>query len=257
MSAHEMSRPKGTSPPARSGTWRLGRLAGVGIDVHWSWAIAFALVSTSLAASVFPAAAPGLGAGAYLAMGMLSAVALFGSIVLHELGHAWQARREGVATDRVTLWVFGGIAEMRRRFPSAGSEFRIAVAGPLVTLALAAGFVALSTVIALPAAAAAVIAWLGYVNVVLLGFNLLPALPLDGGRVLRSALWARRRDFLGATMIATGVGRAVAVAMIVLGLLVGVIAGISGLWLALVGWFILGAGSAERRSAIAAGQRRG
>ena len=136
----------------RPGSWRLGRVAGVDIELHWTWAIAFALVTASLAATVFPPAAPGLPGAVYLIMGVASAIALFGSILLHELGHAWQAGREGVPTDRVTLWVFGGIAQMRRRFPSAGAEFRIAIAGPLVTLALIVVFLGASSLIAAPAA---------------------------------------------------------------------------------------------------------
>ncbi len=237
--------------------WRVGHLAGVEIDVHWSWGIAFALVTASLATAVFPPAAPGLAAAAYVALGAGAAVALFGSILLHELGHAWQARREGVTTDRVTLWVFGGIAQMRQRFPSAGAELRIAIAGPLVSLALAAVFLAAAAGLSLPAALGALVGWLGVINAILLVFNLLPALPLDGGRLLRAALWARRRDIGEATATTASVGRTVAVAMIAGGLVATIAIGFSGLWLALLGWFLLQAGAAEARAATGVDQPPG
>jgi Zn-dependent protease len=234
--------------PLRSvGAWRLGRIAGVDVDVNWTWAIAFALLSMSLADGVFPAADPGLSHGTYLAMAIVSSVAYFASIVLHEFGHALEARREGVPTDRVTLWLFGGVAQLRGRFPSAGAEFRIAVAGPLVTLVLVGVFLGAGELLALPAAVDGVLSWLGYINAVLLAFNLLPALPLDGGRVLRAALWAKRRDFVSATRTAADVSRVLATLMIVVGLIGAVAVGFGGLWLALVGWFILIAGAAERR----------
>ena len=124
MAAHELSTAGGSPRQARpgQGLWRLGRLAGVEVDVHWSWGIAFALVTASLATAVFRSAAPGLAAGVHVALEASAALALFGSILLHELGHAWQAGREGVKTHRVTLWVLGGFAQMRQRFPSAAAE---------------------------------------------------------------------------------------------------------------------------------------
>src|SRR5678815_3264651 len=103
-------------------------------------------------------------------------------------------RREGVEIEGITLWLFGGVAKFRGMFPSAGAEFRIAIAGPLVSLVLGAVFVLLAWKASLPEVMDAVAAWLGYINVSLLIFNLLPALPLDGGRVLRSALWAIKGD---------------------------------------------------------------
>lgn len=237
--------------PLRSiGAWRLGRIAGVDIDVNWTWTVAFALLTMSLAGSVFPASNPHLSHGTYLAMAIASSLTFFACIVVHELGHALQARREGVATDRVTLWLFGGVAQLRGRFPSAGAEFRIAVAGPLVTVVLVGVWLGAAYVLTLPAAVDGVLSWLGYINAVLLAFNLLPALPLDGGRVLRSALWARRGDFVSATRAAADVSRLLAVVMIGVGLVGGVAFGFGGLWLAIVGWFILMAGAAERRMAV-------
>jgi CBS domain-containing protein len=150
--------------------------------------------------------------------------------------------------DGITLWLFGGVARFKGMFESAGAEFRIAVAGPLVSLAIGVAAIAASAVLELPAAVDGVVAWLGWINVTLLLFNLLPALPLDGGRVLRSALWAAKRDFRWATRVAATIGRGFGYALIGLGLFLAIAASpVSGLWLAFIGWFLLGAATAEAR----------
>ena len=130
-------------------------------------------------------------------MALVAAVLFFVSLLAHELGHAFQARHEGMEIDGITLWLFGGVAQFRGMFPSAGAEFRIAIAGPLVSLVLGVGLRRRRRAIAGLEEVDGVVAWLGYINLLLLVFNLLPALPLDGGRVLRSALWAAHGDFAG------------------------------------------------------------
>jgi Zn-dependent protease/predicted transcriptional regulator len=226
----------------------LGRIAGIRISVNWSWLVVFVLIVWTLAASVFPAQNEGLSEAAYLVMALAAALLFFISLLLHELGHAIQARREGMEIDGITLWLFGGVAAFRGMFPSAGAEFRIAIAGPLVTLVLGVVFIALSVVTPMTDAVDGVLAWLGITNIVLLVFNLLPALPLDGGRVLRSALWRARGDFAWATRTAAGIGRAFGFAMIAGGLALAIFSGIfSGVWLAFMGWFLLGAASGELR----------
>ncbi len=233
-----------------SPTLRLGRLAGVEIGIHWSWLLIFSLIVWSLAAGVFPETNPGLSDEAYLAMAFVAVPLFFGSLLLHEMGHAIRASREGMEIEGITLWIFGGVARFRGMFPSAGAEFRIAIAGPVVSLVI--GLVALGTALAvpLPSAADGVIFWLGYVNLLLLAFNMLPALPLDGGRVLRSALWARRRDFLAATRTASALGRGFGQGLIALGALAVLLGGsIGGVWLAFIGWFLLAAAEAERTGA--------
>jgi Zn-dependent protease len=228
-------------------SFELGRIAGIRIGVNWSWLVVFALIVWSLAAGVFPNQNEGLSDGTYVAMGIVAAVLFFASILLHELGHAFQARREGMEIEGITLWLFGGVAQFRGMFPSGGAEFRIAIAGPLVTLVLGLVFLGFA-LIGSPEAVDGVAAWLGYINLMLLLFNLLPALPLDGGRVLRSALWAARGDFGWATRLASGVGRAFAYAFIAGGLALFIFANaFSGAWLAFIGWFLLGAASAEAR----------
>ena len=226
----------------------LGRIAGIRIGIHWSWLVVFALITWSLATAVFPDQNPGLGDGTYYAMAIAAAVLFFTSLLLHELGHAFQARREGMEIDGITLWLFGGVAQFRGMFPTAGAEFRIAIAGPLVSLALGAAFVGVALAISGVEEVDGIAAWLGYINLALLVFNLLPALPLDGGRVLRSALWAARGDFSWATRVAAAIGRAFGALFIAGGLAMFFFeSGTSGLWLAFLGWFLFGAATEEAR----------
>lgn len=231
-------------------SFRLGRVAGVDIGAHWSWLLVVALIVWSLAANVFPTTNPGLSDGTYIAMAAVAAIAFFASLILHELGHALQARRDGIAIDGITLWVFGGVARFRGRLPSAGAEFRVAVAGPVVSLALGLAFLAVALALPLPATVDGVAFWLGQINLYLLVFNLLPALPLDGGRVLRAVLWARKRDFMAATRTAGGLGRGFGQVLIAGGLLLVIFVGaVGGLWLAFIGWFLLAAAEAEIQAA--------
>jgi Zn-dependent protease len=230
------------------GNIELGRVAGIRIAVNWSWLVVFALIVWTLAGSVFPDQNPGLGDGQYAGMAIAGALLFFVSILLHELGHALQARREGMEIDGITLWLFGGVASFRGMFPSAGAELRIAIAGPLVSLGLGAAFVLLAAFVGLPETIDGVAAWLGYTNLVLLVFNLLPALPLDGGRMLRAVLWMARGDFRRATLLAAGVSRGFAYVMIAGGLALLVFVGaIGGAWLAFIGWFLLQAAGGEAR----------
>lgn len=229
---------------------RLGRIAGIELGVNWSWLIAAVLFTWVLADGVFPQTNPGLGDGVYLAMALVAVVVFFASLVAHEFGHALQARREGVAIDGITLWVFGGVAKLAGPFPTPEAELRIALAGPAVSLVLGLVFLAVAALLPLPAAADGVVHWLGNTNLVLLAFNMLPALPLDGGRVLRALLWRSRRDFRAATRTAAALGRGFGQGLIVLGVLAVVGGGgASGVWLAFIGWFLLGAADAEARAA--------
>jgi Zn-dependent protease len=230
-----------------NGNLELGRIAGVRIRINWSLLVVFALIVWSLAAGVFPRQNPGHSDGVHLAMAVAAAVLFFVSILLHELGHARQALREGMEIDGITLWLFGGVAQFKGAFPSAGAEFRIAIAGPLVSLGLGVGFVLLALV-GLPSAVEGVAAWLGYINLTLLVFNLLPALPLDGGRVLRSALWYFRGDLAWSTRVASDIGQGFGYLFIAFGIVMLILYGaFSGAWLAFLGWFLLQAARAEAR----------
>ena len=234
-----------------SPSFTIARIAGIRIGVNWSWLIVFALIVWTLESTVFPTSNPGLSTSVYVGMAVAAALLFFVSLLLHELGHALQARRDGVEIEGITLWLFGGVARFKGMFPSAGAELRIAVAGPLVSLVLGGLFVAIAVADGLGSAVDGVAAWLGYINLLLLVFNLLPALPLDGGRVFRSLLWLRTGDFTRATRIAADVGRGFGYLLIGAGLLLLITLGAwSGAWLAFLGWFLLNAAAAEGRYAL-------
>jgi Zn-dependent protease/CBS domain-containing protein len=231
---------------------RLGRVHGIEIGLNWTWLIVFGLIVWSLAASVFPASNPHLSTGTYVAMAAVGAVLFFSSLVLHELGHAVVAQREGMQIAGITLWVFGGVARFKGMFPSGGAEFRIAIAGPIVSLVIGVGCLLAAHAVSAPPAVDGVLTWLGEINVILLVFNMLPALPLDGGRVLRSLMWAATGDFARATRRAGALGEAIGRVMIVGGFALLLFAGApGGLWLSLIGWFVLAAARAETAYGVA------
>lgn len=226
----------------------LGRIAGVRISINWSWLIVFALIAWTLDSAVFPSQSPHLAKATYLAMAVVAAFAFFGSLLLHELGHAVEARRQGMEIEGITLWLFGGIAQFKGMFPSAAAELKVALAGPLVSALLGGAFVGVAAVGGLGAPVDGVAAWLGYINLILLAFNMLPALPLDGGRVLRALLWRARKDFGWATHVAADTGQGFGYLLIALGVVFFIGQGAwSGAWLAFVGWFLLQAATAEGR----------
>ena len=227
-------------------TLPIARVGGVDIRAHWSLLVVVALLVWSLTDGVFPETNPGLSDGSYLAMALVAAFLFLLSILLHELGHAVQAGREGVPVGGITLWVFGGIAEMPGDMPSPGAEFRIAAAGPAVSLVLGVVCVGVALALPLPSEIDGVLFWCGQINLSLLVFNLIPALPLDGGRMLRAALWARRHDLLSATRTAGALGRGFGQLLIAGGLALAIFGGdFSGVWFVFIGWFVLAAAEAE------------
>jgi Zn-dependent protease/CBS domain-containing protein len=239
---------------------RLGRVAGIEVGLHWSLAIVFVLIVWTLAGQL-PEIVPGQGQPAYWLASALAAALFYVSLLSHEMGHALVARRLGVKVDGITLWLFGGVARLRGDASTPGTEARIAVAGPLVSLALAVLFGAATfglDVIAGPPLAEVGCAWLAGSNAMLLLFNLIPAFPLDGGRLLRAWLWRRRGDRYRATSTAARLGRICAFLLIGLGLLDMVTqGGISGFWLVLLGWFLFTAARAEERQVMMRGALAG
>lgn len=234
-------------------TFRLLRVRGIPIGAHWSWLLVFAIVVWSLVQALFPATYPGLNGSSYLVMGAAAASLLFASVLAHEVGHALLARREGIPVDGITLWLFGGVARLGGPPPSAGAEFRVAVAGPVITAVVAAGFAAvgwLGDAVGWSVAVTGVTSYLVRINLILLVFNLVPALPLDGGRVLRAWLWRRSSSFTAATRSAARAGQAFGFLLVAVGL-AGLLTGadVGGLWLVFVGWFIIQAAEAEAASA--------
>lgn len=233
-----------------TGNRRIARVRGIEISVNWTWLLVVALITWSLADQVFPEQNPGLAGAVYVAMALIAALLFFSSLLAHELGHALRAVREGLEIEGITLWLLGGVARFKDPFPNAGAELRIALAGPAVSLVLGVLFTLVAATGQLPSAVDGVVAWLGYVNLALLVFNLLPALPLDGGRVLRALLWRAKGDFAWATNAAVAVGRGFAYLFVGGGLLLFVAQGaFGGAWLALIGWFLLHALRAESQYA--------
>jgi Zn-dependent protease/predicted transcriptional regulator len=232
-------------------SFTIGHIAGIRVGVHWSWLVVFALFVWTLSTGVFPRTNPDLSDNTHLGMAFVAAVLFFVSVLLHELGHALQARREGVEIDGITLWLFGGVATLKGAWQSAGAELRIAVAGPVVSLVLAIFFLGAALTEG-PQEVDGVVAWLGFVNLSLLVFNLVPAVPLDGGRILHAILWAVRADFGWAARVASAIGRGFGYVLIGVGVAMFVFQGsFSGAWLVFMGWFLLAAASAEARYSAA------
>ena len=233
-------------------TFPLGRIAGIRVMASWTLLLLVPSATWLLAASIFPAQNPGLSDGSYLAMGLAATTLLIVSILLHEMGHAVEAHRQGIGVDSVTLWFLGGLTRFPGGFPTARAELRVASAGPAVTLTLGAVFGGVAVLVDGSPQIDGIVAWLAYINIVLLLFNLLPAFPLDGGRMLRGALWGRWGDHLRATRATARIGRSLGVGMLALGLLSTVGgAGAGGLWLVVVAWFLIGSAAAEQSLADA------
>ena len=234
-------------------TLPLGRIAGVRVGLHWSVLVIVVLVTVALAHGEFPAAHPGYSAVQYWALALLAAVVFLVSLLAHELAHAVVARRNGVQFDGITLWMLGGAARLHSEAATPAAELRIAAVGPLTSL-LAGGVLAgvAAGLDALHASGLVVeaVAWLSAINILLAVFNALPAAPLDGGRLLRAYLWHRTGDRLRATRGASAAGRALGWFMVLTGF-AAVLFGhnLSGLWLALIGWFLISAATAEARQA--------
>jgi Zn-dependent protease len=235
----------------------LGRIAGIRIRADWSLLVIFGLVAATLAAGVFPANLPGQSVWLDWFLAIVATALFYVSLLAHEMAHALVARRQGTPVEGITLWLFGGAARLRGEPASSGDEARTTAAGLAVTLVLGVLFWSLWEILqglgASPAMAI-VPAWLALMNLLLLVFNAVPALPLDGGRLLHAALWRWRGSRDRATLAAAPLGRAFGVLLMVAGvvsfLLMG---GLGGLWLALVGWFLMGAaGTEERQVRVAA-----
>lgn len=228
---------------------RIGRLAGIPIGVQPLWIVIVALITWSLGAVYYPDQADGISPLAAYALGLLSALLLFASILLHELGHAVVARRHGVEIEEIDLWLLGGVARMSGYPKTAAAELRFAIAGPAVTLAIAALFGAVAAALpsSAPAALRALVEYQAFVNLAILVFNLLPAFLLDGGRVARALIWGRIGDVERATGIAAAIGRGFGFAMIALGVAGTVVGAFGGVWLALIGVFVIIAAKAEER----------
>jgi Zn-dependent protease len=223
----------------------LFRILGFQVKLDASWLILAVLVTWSLAAGYFPSRYHGLSGPTYLWMGVTGALGLFGSIVFHELSHSLVARRYGMPIRGITLFIFGGVAEMEDEPPTAKSEFMMAIAGPIASALLSGAFHVLGDFgarVGMAAPIPAVLDYLAFINMLLAAFNLVPAFPLDGGRMLRAALWGWKGDLRWATHIAANAGSSFGFALIAFGLF-NIVTGnlIGGIWFMLIGFFVRGA----------------
>ena len=228
---------------------KLGRLAGIEIGVHYTWLFAFFLVAWPLAVGYFPSNYPGWGEGTYWIVGVIAALALFASVLVHELSHSFVARARGQEVESITLFIFGGVSNLKGEAHEARDEFLVAVVGPVTSLVLAGIFWAVGQ--ALPSDRSPIGGILGYlamINLLLGLFNLLPGFPLDGGRVFRSIVWGITGSLRRATNIASVVGQGIGFLLIFWG--VSQIFGgnfLNGLWIGFIGWFLNNAAEATRQ----------
>ena len=233
---------------------RLGRIAGIPVGASWSVLLIAALFAWSLAGSILPGLVPGLVPSTYWLAAVAATGLFLGSLLAHEVGHALVARRAGLRVRGITLWLLGGVAQLEDEPSSPGDDLRVAIVGPAISLALAVGFGVAAAALGLlgaPALAVAVLGWLAVGNVALALFNLIPAAPLDGGRVLRALLWRRHGNRARASVTAATAGQVAGGVLIGYGLL-GVLTGwgFGTLWTVLIGWFLVAAARQERDHAV-------
>jgi len=227
-------------------TIRLGRVFGIEIDLDYSWFLVFGLMTWVLAVNYYPAEFKNGSAGEYWLLGALTAIMLFVSVLLHELGHSVVAKRYGIPVPRITLFVFGGVSQIAQEPTSAAMEFWIAIAGPAVSFALGAIFLGLRPVFASVPSLLALAKYMGWINLGLGAFNLLPAFPLDGGRVFRALIWAISGNFRRATSVAVFSGRFFGYLMIFLGVWQAIAGNFfNGMWTAFIGWYLESAAASQ------------
>ena len=228
------------------GTISLGRILGIPIRVDYSWFLIFALLTWSLATSYYPAEFKDWPVTQYWIVGAVTVILMFGSVLLHELGHSVVALRYKIPVRNITLFIFGGVAQIGAEPPSAVAEFWIAIAGPITSFALAILFDLLQPIVGTFGPLLAIAKYLAYINGALALFNLIPGFPLDGGRVFRAIIWGTMHSLRRATLIAANLGRFIAYLFIGLGVWQMFSGNFgNGLWIAFIGWFLESAASSQ------------
>jgi Zn-dependent protease/CBS domain-containing protein len=238
---------------------RLGRVDGITVGAHWSVAVILVIIAQVLAVSVLPTAHPHERAALYWTVAVIAAVLFLASLLAHELAHALVARRNGVTVRSITLWMLGGVTEFEEEPPTAGADFKIALAGPAASLAAGTIFYGVAAAIHAaggPAIVVAAAVWLAVMNGILGVFNLLPGAPLDGGRVLRAVLWRHYGDRERAERAAGRAGQVLGAVIAAFGVVEAFTyhsagGSLDGLWLVLIGWFLISAAAAETQAATA------
>ena len=226
-----------------SGSFRIGKIAGIEIDINWSWIVILALLTVSLASGWFPQLYPGWSTATYWVVSLISALLLFVSVLLHELAHSLVARRNGLTVKNITLFIFGGVSNIEQEPKSPGVEFWMALVGPLTSLLIGA----VCSLLLLPLRGThspleGILFYLAVTNILLGLFNLIPGFPLDGGRVLRAIVWKITDNLQTATRVASLSGQIIAYLFILGG--VWLIFGgdvLDGVWFGFIGWFLLSA----------------
>ena len=229
----------------------IGRIAGIEIGVHYSWPFAFLIITVFLGLSVFPNDYPQWATVTHWVVAAVAALALFASVLAHELAHSFVALAKGLKVRSITLFIFGGASNLETDTQKPGDEFQVSIAGPLMSL-LIGGLALFAERSMAPGEAQpidALIRYLGFMNVGVGLFNLLPGLPLDGGRVLRSIIWKATGNMERATTVAGRAGQIVGWLIVAYGIYVMIDRGsiLSGLWLAFIGWFLAGSASSSMR----------
>ena len=218
----------------------LGRFFGISIRLHYSWFFIFVLVTWALGAGYFPSSYPNWSLATYWGIGFATSILFFCSVLAHELSHSLVAQTIGIPVKSITLFIFGGVSQIGKEPGRPGDEFRMALAGPLSSLVIGGVFWGIyfgTRGVSEPLGALAF--WLGWINLVLAGFNLIPGFPMDGGRVLRSIVWWRTNNLRSATRVASNIGRVIGY-LFIFGGVFWIFRGnwINGLWIALIGWFL-------------------
>ncbi len=241
------------------GTLRIGKIAGIDIEVHVSWIIILVLLTVSLATGWFPQLYAGWSTATYWLIALLSSLLLFVSVLLHELAHSLVARRRGVPVKSITLFIFGGVSNIEREPASPGIEFQLAFVGPLTSLAIGV----VCYLIQLPLRSTnspleGILFYLAVTNVLLGLFNLVPGFPLDGGRVLHSIVWRLTGNARQATRVASMTGQVIAYLFILLGIWI-FFAGdiLDGIWFGFIGWFLLSAAQSANAQGMLTSVLRG
>lgn len=218
---------------------KLGKIGGIPIGLHFSWFLIFFLLTWSLSIGYFPEMYPQVSSGMHLVMAVITSLLFFSSVLAHELGHSFVAIRNQIPVRSINLFIFGGVAQIQQEPKSAGAEFRIAIAGPLVSLLLAGVFGGLYLLDQQIPILAAPSLYLMRINFVLALFNMIPGFPLDGGRVLRAIIWWRTNNMRRATQIASISGQIIAFGFIAIGIFTAINGQfMNGAWLAFIGWFL-------------------
>ncbi|MCS7203788.1 MAG: site-2 protease family protein [Thermodesulfovibrio sp.] len=224
----------------RQRAWQIAKVFGIPIRIHYTWLIVFGLITWSLAKFYFPKVVTNLPPTAYWIKGLIGSFFLFLSVAIHELAHSLVARRYKLKIESITLFIFGGVAQIRGEPSHPKAEFIIAIAGPASSFALAGVFFLLNISVK-DIALRSLFSYIYGINLILGFFNLIPGFPMDGGRVLRAFLWSKKKDYLYATRKASKIGQTIAMFFIIFGIFSLFMGVPTGLWLILVGWFLYSA----------------